>query len=128
MVGRPHPDHLRNRFRYKWQGSALVQVVIEPPQSLTIKRGGKVEKRQFQKRDQFAAEIGYFADCILENRKLEPSGKGGMADAHIVEAIYKAIKAGSFADLSKGRIYVRRFGNFPTANRMKFAHSRHLQK
>jgi predicted dehydrogenase len=59
---------------------------------LQIKRGGKNAKKQYPKRDQFAAEISYFADCILKNRKPEPSGDEGMADIRIVEAIYKAIE------------------------------------
>jgi glucose-fructose oxidoreductase len=59
---------------------------------LQIRRGSKTEKKQYPKRDQFAAEIGYFADCILENRKPEPSGEEGLADIRVVEAIYKAIQ------------------------------------
>ena len=32
---------------------------------LQIKVGEKMEKRQYSKRDQFAAEISYFSECIL---------------------------------------------------------------
>ena len=36
--------------------------------------GGKKSKRKFAKRDQFAAEITYFSDCILQNGHRNPPG------------------------------------------------------
>lgn len=59
-----------------------------------IKVGEKTEKRQYPKRDQFAAEISYFSECILKNREPEPSGEEGLADIRVIEGIYKAIKSG----------------------------------
>jgi glucose-fructose oxidoreductase len=70
---------------------------------LQLKRGGKTEKKQYPKRDQFAAEISYFADCVLENRKPEPSGDEGMADIHVVEAIYKAMRTNKRVQLPASR-------------------------
>lgn len=67
---------------------------------LTI--GEKVTKKSFSKRDQVAPEILYFSECILKNRKPEPSGKEGLADVRIIEALYesaekhKAIKLSEF--------------------------------
>ena len=97
---------------------------------LQIRRDGKNEKKQYPKRDQFAAEISYFAECILKNRKPEPSGDEGMADIRIVEAIYKAIQTNkpSGCRLLKragGPICARRSGKGPTASLMLFTHSRH---
>ena len=66
---------------------------------LQIKVGDKTEKRQYPKRDQFAAEISYFSDCILNNREPEPSGREGLADLRVVEAIYKAVKSGRLVKL-----------------------------
>ena len=59
-----------------------------------IKVGEKTEKRQYPKRDQFAAEISYFSECILKNREPEPSGEEGLADIRVIEGIYKAVKSG----------------------------------
>ncbi len=36
--------------------------------------GEKTSTRTFPKRDQFAAELIYFSDCILKNKEPEPSG------------------------------------------------------
>ena len=51
-------------------------------------------KRTFSKRDQFAAELVYFSNCILKNQTPEPSGEEGLADIRIVEALYKSIDSG----------------------------------
>lgn len=53
----------------------------------------KKTRKNFPKRDQFAAELIYFSDCILKNNEPEPSGYEGLADVQIVEAIYEAIRA-----------------------------------
>jgi glucose-fructose oxidoreductase len=67
---------------------------------LQIKVGEKMEKRQYSKRDQFAAEISYFSECILKNREPEPSGQEGLADIRVIEGIYKAVKSRSVVKLS----------------------------
>ena len=46
----------------------------------------------FPKRDQFAAELAYFSDCVLKDREPEPSGFEGMADVRIIEAIHESIR------------------------------------
>jgi len=56
--------------------------------------GGKKSKRKFAKRDQFAAQIDYFSDCILENRTPEPSGLEGLADVRIVRGLYESARSG----------------------------------
>ena len=55
--------------------------------------GKKTTRKNFPKRDQFAAELIYFSDCILKNREPEPSGYEGLADAQVVEAIYESIRS-----------------------------------
>jgi predicted dehydrogenase len=59
---------------------------------LTVK--GKTRERTFRKRDQFAPELIYFADCILEGRDPEPSGEEGEADVRIIEALYRSAETG----------------------------------
>jgi glucose-fructose oxidoreductase len=57
---------------------------------LTI--GEKKITKTFSKRDQFAAELVYFSDCILKDKEPEPSGLEGMADVRVVEAIYESAR------------------------------------
>lgn len=61
---------------------------------------GRSRKRTFPKRDQFAAELVYFSDCILKDKQPEPSGEEGMADVRIIEAIYKSVRSGKTVRLS----------------------------
>jgi len=62
--------------------------------NLEITIGKRTAKRAFPKRDQFAAEITYFSDCIFKNRKPEPSGEEGLADVRVIEAIYESARSG----------------------------------
>jgi glucose-fructose oxidoreductase len=55
---------------------------------------GKPRKQSFARRDQFAAELTYFSQCINEGRDPEPSGKEGMADVRIIEALYRSAEIG----------------------------------
>jgi predicted dehydrogenase len=55
---------------------------------------GKKTKQSFGKRDQFAAELIYFANCIREGREPEPSGWEGLADVRIIEALYRSCQEG----------------------------------
>ena len=54
--------------------------------------GGKKIRKSFPPRDQFAAELNYFSDCILRNKEPEPSGLEGLEDVRIIEAIYHSIR------------------------------------
>ena len=53
---------------------------------------GKTRKQTFAKRDQFAPELIYFSDCILKNKRPEPSGAEGIADVRIIEALYRSAR------------------------------------
>lgn len=64
----------------------------EPKMQLKI--DGKEKKPKFKKVDQFGGEIEYFSQCILENREPEPSGKEGLADIRIVQALLESIHYG----------------------------------
>jgi predicted dehydrogenase len=59
---------------------------------LTTNIAGKSREYKFGKSDQFAAELLYFSDCILKNRRPEPSGKEGLADVRIIRSIYRAME------------------------------------
>ncbi len=51
---------------------------------------GKTTKQVFPRRDQFAAELVYFSDCILNNEDPEPSGREGFADVRIIQALLQS--------------------------------------
>jgi predicted dehydrogenase len=68
----------------------------------TLTRDGKKTKKSVGKRDQFAPQLLYFSDCILNDRKPEPSGEEGMQDVRIVEAIYKSAATGRPVSLPAG--------------------------
>ena len=60
--------------------------------SLTV--DGKTTRKRFPKRDQFAAELTYFSNCIRRNKEPEPSGIEGLADVRIVQAVYESVRTG----------------------------------
>jgi predicted dehydrogenase len=70
------------------------RVVLEPAygyseklrQVVTI--GDHTEEKTFARTDQFGGEIEAFSSCLVENRTPEPSGREGLADVRIVEAIF----------------------------------------
>ncbi|HEY7574968.1 MAG TPA: Gfo/Idh/MocA family oxidoreductase [Thermoanaerobaculia bacterium] len=64
---------------------------------LTI--GGRSRERRFPKRDQFAAELLYFSDCVLRGRRPEPSGREGLADVRIIRALLESADKGKAISL-----------------------------
>jgi predicted dehydrogenase len=59
---------------------------------LTVK--GKTRERTFSSRDQFAPELIYFSDCIINNLDPEPSGAEGLADVRVIRALYRSAEGG----------------------------------
>ncbi len=71
-----------------------------------LTRKGKKKTVSFGKKDQIAAEIAYFSDCVLTNRTPGPSGREGLADIRIVRALLKSLESGKpvkLAGFSKTR-------------------------
>jgi glucose-fructose oxidoreductase len=60
----------------------------------TLTLDGKTTKKAVGKRDQFAPELLYFSDCILNDREPEPSGEEGLQDVRIVQALYRSARTG----------------------------------
>lgn len=60
---------------------------------------GKTTKKTFKKRDQFAPELTYFSDCILQGNTPEPNGYEGMVDVQIIEALYASARSGQSVQL-----------------------------
>ena len=83
------------------KGSLCVDPAYEyaEPLAYELTVDGKTTARRGAKRDQFAPEIVHFSDCILENREPEPSGREGMQDVRIVQALYESAVTGAPLDL-----------------------------
>ena len=47
-----------------------------------------------RKRDQFAPELLYFSDCILNDRRPEPGGHEGLQDVKVIHALYESAETG----------------------------------
>jgi glucose-fructose oxidoreductase len=55
--------------------------------------GGRTRTRQFAKSDQFAPEIEHFSECIREDREPRASGRDGLNDVRIIEALYASAES-----------------------------------
>lgn len=54
----------------------------------------KSKEHAYVKRDQFAAELVYFADCVLNDAAPQPSGWEGLADVRTIRALQQSIQRG----------------------------------
>lgn len=72
----------------------------------TVTIDGKSRQTKFPKRDQFAPELIYFSDCVLQEKDPEPSGREGLADVRIVRALLESARIGGavkLAEFERGR-------------------------
>jgi predicted dehydrogenase len=53
---------------------------------------GTTRRKTYVKRDQFAAELAYFSQCVQNGEQPETSGIEGLADVRIIEAINRSAK------------------------------------
>jgi len=83
------------------KGSITVDPAYEYAEGLAYqaKIDGRKRSKQFAKSDQFAPELLYFSDCILRNREPEPSGKEGLIDVRIIQAMHRSIATGRWTSL-----------------------------
>jgi predicted dehydrogenase len=68
------------------------EYVGELKHRLTLK--GKIRERTFSARDQFAPELIYFSNCIINDVNPEPSGAEGLADVRVIRALYHSAEVG----------------------------------
>ena len=90
------------------EGDIHVEPAFEyaEPLAYTLTRDGKSTKKRGRKVDQFAAELLYFSDCILQEREPEPSAEEGAWDLRIIDALYESARTGE-------PIALRPFGREP---------------
>lgn len=55
--------------------------------------GGRTSRSRYGKRDQFAPELLHFSDCVLEGRLPGPSGREGVADVRVVQALLESVRS-----------------------------------
>jgi glucose-fructose oxidoreductase len=60
----------------------------------TLTVGEEVRKKKGRRRDQFAAEIAYFSDCVMNGRDPDPSADEGCWDVRVVNALYESAQSG----------------------------------
>ncbi len=65
----------------------------------TLTVGETVRKKKGRRRDQFAAEVSYFSDCVLAGRDPEPSAEEGCWDVRVVNALYQSAQTGKPVEL-----------------------------
>jgi glucose-fructose oxidoreductase len=95
-------DASLNRFRGV---TASGWFELEPGLSYTdlhmrVRRGNVLEERDYPQRDQFAAEMDQFSQCIMENRDILTPGEEGLRDLQLMTAIYEAAKTGKTIKLT----------------------------
>jgi predicted dehydrogenase len=85
------------------RGSLTLDPAYEYAEGLGYERrlGESHLKRRLSKSDQFAPELVYFSDCILQDRDPEPSGMEGLTDIRVIEGMLKSIKTGRWTTLAK---------------------------
>ena len=64
------------------------------PVILELTIGGRTRRKQCNERDQFAPELIYFSNCILQDIEPEPSGTEGLRDVSIIRSLYESVHTG----------------------------------
>src|SRR4030095_16729726 len=72
---------------------------------LTDESGSK--KRRYPKRDQFAAELGYFGECVRHGTPPEPDGEEGLLDIRVIDACNESIRLGRPVELEPYQRHAR---------------------
>jgi glucose-fructose oxidoreductase len=83
------------------EGDLRVEPAYEYVEKLThyLTIGGTTKQQTFRIRDQFAAQLIYFSQCVQTNKRPEPCGYEGLADVRIIEAIYRSAEQGKSISL-----------------------------
>jgi glucose-fructose oxidoreductase len=79
------------------KGNLLVKPAYEYEEALVheLTVGDRTRRRAFPKRDQFAPELLYFAECVRNGVDPEPGGAEGLIDVRIIEAIRDSARTGN---------------------------------
>jgi len=61
---------------------------------------GGVRGRELPRKDQVAADLASFAECVRTGREPEPSGPEGLADVRVIQALERSARTGRRVRLS----------------------------
>ena len=61
---------------------------------------GETRERRFARRVQFAPELLYFSDCVLQNHQPECGADEGLADVRVIRALYQSAETGAPVELA----------------------------
>jgi len=83
------------------KGSIVGDPIYELAEGLayTVRIGEKTRRKEFKKSDQFAPELLYFSDCVLEGKDPQPDGEEGLADVRVIKAIMQSVESGRWVQL-----------------------------
>ncbi len=70
-------------LRCPWGSGFQVEVTV----------GRRTIMKVFKERDQFAAELVYFSDCVLNDKEPQPSGREGLADVRVIQAMLESAES-----------------------------------
>lgn len=78
------------------EGNVHAEPAYEYAEALgyTLTVGENQRHKKGRRRDQFAAEIAYFSDCIMNDKDPEPSAEEGCWDVGVVSALYQSAETG----------------------------------
>lgn len=78
------------------KGSLRLESAYEytEPMKMSLTIDEKTTNESYSKSDQFAPELAYFSECILQNKEPEPNGLEGLSDVRVLEAIEASLDTG----------------------------------
>jgi predicted dehydrogenase len=102
-----------DRSRYEvvgTKGTVICEPAYEYAEGLAyeLSIGENKRRKRFAKSDQFAPELIHFAKSLRAKRKPEPSGKEGLIDVAIIEAIHRSIGSGRWESVAIPQIKTHR--------------------
>lgn len=82
-------------------GSLIVDPAYEFAEGLSyrLRIDSRTRERRNDPSDQFAPELLYFSDCIINDRAPEPSGEEGLADVRVIEAMHRSMRTARWVTL-----------------------------
>ena len=92
-------SHRRN------QGAAACQSGVRVRRGPGLRADGRRQDdaQAIGKRDQFAPELLYFSDCILEESRARAVRREGLQDVRIVQALYESAETGKVVQIPRSR-------------------------
>jgi glucose-fructose oxidoreductase len=67
----------------------------------------KTKTTKFSASDQFAPELLYFSDCVLSGKDPVPSGREGLADVRVIQALYESAETGRPVSIESEHVEAR---------------------